>query len=213
MTRIVLVRHGHVPGIEPERFRGQVNLELTARGLREAQLTASRIAQHWQPAIVYTSPKQRCIATGRYIAEQCAIASQVLDDFNDLDYGAWQDSTHEEIRQRFPAQYRQWRRFPDLVRFPDGDSLQQLSARVADALRRIVDAQPECTVVVVGHDSGNRVLLLQALGLPLAAYWRITQSPCGISELLANEHGLSVLRMNDTAHVESPNLYPTTGAH
>jgi probable phosphoglycerate mutase len=203
MTRIVLVRHGHVPGIDPERFRGQLNLELTERGLREAQLTATRIAQHWQPAIVYTSPRQRCVATGRLIAQECAVPCLALDDLNDLDYGAWQGKTHEEMRQTYPAEYRRWRTLPHLVRFPGGDSLQQLSARVADALRLIVETHPDSSVVVVAHDSSNRALLLQALGLPLSAYWRITQDPCGISEFLVHEDGIVVLRVNDTAHVES----------
>jgi hypothetical protein len=42
---------------------------------------------------------------------------------------------------------------------------------------------------------------LHALGLPLAAYWRITQDPCGLSEVLASNDGLSVRSMNDTAHL------------
>jgi phosphoserine phosphatase len=203
VTRLVLVRHGHVPGIEPARFRGGMNLELTERGLREAQLTASSIARRWQPAVVYSSPKQRCLVTAGLIADACAVAWQELEDLSDLDYGAWQDKTHDEVRAAYPAQYRQWRNAPHMLRFPGGDSLQQLSARVADALRLIVDTHPDATVVIVGHDSSNRALLLHALGLPLAAYWRISQDPCGLSEILADGEGLSVRSMNDTAHLPS----------
>ena len=205
MTRLVLVRHGHVPGIEPARFRGGMNLELTERGRRESQLTAGRIARDWRPAMVYTSPMQRCIDTARAIAQACAIDCQEVDDLRDLNYGAWQDQTHDEVRAAHPAQYRQWRHSPHLLKFPDGDSLQQLSARAADALRLIVGTHPDATAVIVGHDSSNRALLLHALGLPLAAYWRITQDPCGLSEILADDEGLSVRSMNDTAHL-------TTGA-
>ena len=203
MVRILLVRHGHVPGIEPERFRGGTNLPLTERGLREAQLTAQRIARLWQPTIAYTSPRQRCIDTGQPIADECGIPCRVLDDINDLDYGAWTDRTHEEIRLEHPEEYRRWRTLPHLVRFPRGDSLQQLSTRVADALRFVVGNHPESTVVMVGHDSGNRTLLLHALGLPLAAYWHIRQTPCGISEILVSDEGLAVQRMNETAHLET----------
>jgi broad specificity phosphatase PhoE len=42
MTKILLVRHGHVEGISPERFRGRANLPLTARGWR-----ASEAAREW----------------------------------------------------------------------------------------------------------------------------------------------------------------------
>src|ERR1700716_3867661 len=93
MTRIVLVRHGQVPGIIPERFRGRANLELTDRGLAEARATATRIAQSWRPTIVYTSPMHRCVMTGQFIAERCHVPALVLDDLNDVDYGAWQGKT------------------------------------------------------------------------------------------------------------------------
>jgi len=199
----VLVRHGHVPGIEPERFRGSEGFDLTERGLKEAQRTARRIAQQWRPAIVYTSPRRRCIDTGRYIAEASAVPAKVLADLYDLDYGAWTDKTHEEICQAYPAEYRRWRQQPHLVRFPGGISLQEVSMRVTDALRYVAETHADQTVVLVGHDSGNRSLLLHALGLPLSAYWNITQTPCGISELLLNESGIVVLRMNETAHLES----------
>jgi broad specificity phosphatase PhoE len=207
-VRVVLVRHGHVPGIEPERFRGSANLELTDRGLREAQLTAHRIAQQWRPVMVYTSPRQRCIDTGRFIADRCDVAGRVLEDIYDLDYGDWTEKTHEEIRAAHPLQYRCWRTQPQLVKFPRGNSLQEVAARVVDALRFVVQTHPDSTVVLVGHDSGNRTLMLHALGLPLSAYWQLKQTPCGISEFLVGEDGVTVIRMNDTAHLERADPRP-----
>jgi probable phosphoglycerate mutase len=201
VTRLVLVRHGHVLGIEPARFRGGLNLELTERGLREAQLTADCIARRWQPAVVYTSPRQRCTVTARLIAQACAVSYQEMEGLRDLDYGLWQNKTHDEVRTAYPTQYGQWRNAPHMLKFPDGDSLQQLSARVVETLRLILDAHPDATVVVVAHDSSNRVLLLHALGLSLASYWRINQDPCGVSEIHADVEGLSVRCMNDTAHL------------
>ncbi len=56
MTRIVLVRHGDVEGISPERFRGRTDVPLTALGLRQADRVAARIAGGWRPAAIYTSP-------------------------------------------------------------------------------------------------------------------------------------------------------------
>src|SRR5882724_5068487 len=99
MTRVVLVRHGHVPGIIPERFRGRTNLELTDRRLAEARATAICVALHWRPTIVYTSPMQRCVMTGHLIAEACHAPKLVLADLNDIDYGAWQGQTHDEVRE------------------------------------------------------------------------------------------------------------------
>ncbi len=54
--------------------------------------------------------------------------------------------------------------------------------------------------------AASGTLLLHALGLPLAAYWRIAQDPCGVSEIVADEDGLLVRSMNDTAHLGAQTL-------
>ena len=64
MTKIILVRHGHVEGIHPPRFRGREDLPLTERGNAEARAVARRIESKWQPEKIYTSPLSRCVATG-----------------------------------------------------------------------------------------------------------------------------------------------------
>ena len=60
----------------------------------------------------------------------------------------------------------------------------------------------EDTIVLVGHDNVNRVLLLQFLGLPLASYWSIEQGPCCVNEIDFGEGRSRVLRLNEMLHVE-----------
>ena len=100
-----------------------------------------------------------------------------LDGLMDIDYGAWQMRSHEEIAAEQPEAYRLWRTAPQRARFPDGELLQDLVARTADALRLVLERHPAETVVMVGHDSVNRAILLQLLDQPLSAYWRLTQEP------------------------------------
>lgn len=126
MTKIILTRHGHVEGIEPERFRGRTELPLTELGRGQAKAVAARIAKTWNIVKIYTSPMGRCIATGQEIAKTCCIANESLEALNDLDYGQWQWRTHDEVRNEWPALFAAWQATPHLVRFPKGDSLQDL---------------------------------------------------------------------------------------
>ncbi len=201
MTAIVLVRHGHVPGILPERFRGRADLELTDCGIAEASSTADWIARFWRPTIVYTSPLKRCRDTGAAIAKQCRVTCEILPSLNDLDYGEWQWQTHAAVEAEWPVLYRRWRENPHLMRFPKGESLQELVARAADALRFAVDKHPAETIVMVSHDSVNRALLLQMLDQPLSAYWKLSQDPCAINEITVSGDRIVVLRVNETAHL------------
>ncbi|WP_079419557.1 histidine phosphatase family protein [Thiomonas intermedia] len=200
--QIILTRHGEVEGIHPERFRGRMELELTALGRQQAKAVAHRIAAEFAPQAVYTSPMGRCRDTGAEIASACGLSAQVLDGVNDLDYGQWQWKTHDEVKSAHPQAYALWKAAPQWVRFPGGESLQDLALRTADGLRALMQRHAEHTVVLVGHDSVNRAMLLQVLDLPLSAYWRITQQPCCLNVFEVDRHGkVTLLRVNDTAHL------------
>jgi probable phosphoglycerate mutase len=203
MTKILLTRHGHVEGIRPERFRGRAELALTKRGVAEAEALGRRIARGWKPVMVYTSALQRCVVTGTIVANAAGIRSVPLAGLMDIDYGAWQMRTHEEIRRESPEAYRLWKTAPGRVRFPDGESLQDLLARTADVLRQVLERHPDDTVVLVGHDSVNRALLMQFLDQPQSAYWRVTQSPCCLNEIDIGQDEAQVERINDTSHLDA----------
>jgi probable phosphoglycerate mutase len=203
MSRILIVRHGHVEGIHPERFRGRMDVQLDALGRRQAAATATRIAAGWEVASIYTSPLARAVETGRAIAQATGAPARGLDDLNDLDYGDWQWKTNEEVRAASPVLFDRWFAFPQQVRFPGGESLQDLVARTADAVRFALETHPRQTVVMVGHDAVNRAILIQFLDQPISAYWRLAQSPCAINEIEVENGRARVVRVNDTAHLET----------
>jgi len=203
MTKILLTRHGHVEGIVPERFRGRAELALTKKGVAEAEALAARIARAWRPAVVYTSALQRCVVTGTIIANLCGAKAIPLEGLMDIDYGAWQMRTHDEIRVTDPEAFKLWHTAPHLMRFPKGESLQDLVARTSDALRTVLARHRTETVVMVGHDSVNRALLLQLLDQPLAAYWKLVQDPCTLNEVAVDADRIQVLRLNDTSHLDA----------
>jgi broad specificity phosphatase PhoE len=200
-TRIILTRHGHVEGISPRRFRGHEDIPLTELGRAQAEATAKRIAELWRPDDVLTSPMDRCVATGAAIAKACNTPNRVLGSLMEIDYGEWQWKTHEEIRQTLPELYARWRTTPHLFRFPQGESLQELVARVGDALRYVLQEHRDRTVVLVGHNTICRVLLMQVLDQPLSAYWRLNFKPCGISEVEFAGDAPRVLRVNESCHL------------
>jgi probable phosphoglycerate mutase len=199
MSKILLTRHGHVDGIKPKRFRGRADLALTALGERQARALAARISANWKPAAVYTSAMGRCVATGAAIGAACGLGSSILGGLTDIDYGQWQMCLQDEIAVEQPELFRLWHGAPHLMRFPGGESLQDLVARTSDALRTVLARHAGATVVLVGHDSVNRALLLQLLDQPLSAYWKLAQDPCCLNEIDIDGGQVEVLRINDTA--------------
>jgi phosphoserine phosphatase len=202
VTKILLIRHGHVEGIKPERFRGRADLALTDRGRAQAQAVAKRVAALWPPARIYVSPMRRCIETGGAIAKACGVEAVRMDDLNDIDYGTWQWRSYKDVAEAEPQLFAAWFATPHLVRFPKGESLQDLLARTGDALRLVLRDHARDTIVLVSHDSVNRALLLQLLDQPLTSYWRLAQDPCCINEIDVVDGDIQIGRINETSHLD-----------
>jgi probable phosphoglycerate mutase len=201
VTEIVLVRHGHVDWHDPERFRGRAELALTEHGRRQARAVALEIATGRRVDAVYSSPLGRCRDTAAAIASGCRLAVQTVDGFVDIDYGTWQGLTRAEAAADWPEACETWFRTPHLAAIPGGETLAAVLARATSALGDILARHPGRTLVIVGHDSVNRVLLLHALELSLSRYWHLQQHPCGISVLSFADGSFVVHSLNETRHL------------
>jgi probable phosphoglycerate mutase len=78
---------------------------------------------------------------------------------------------------------------------------QGLLARTVLALDEIQRRHPEGMLVVVGHDSVNRVLLLHALDLPLSRYWHLRQDTCGIDSSSFAGAAFVIAPLDETQHL------------
>jgi phosphoserine phosphatase len=202
---VILIRHGHVEGIDTLRFRGRVHLPLTGAGLCQAEQTRDyvcRIAPHL--AKIYSSPLTRCITTGSIIGQPFGLTPLPREGLNDIDYGDWQGRTVAEVSSASPAAVAAWFSSPADAQIPGGETLQGVADRVSRTLEEIVKESPGEAVAIIGHDSVNRVILLLALGLQLSSYWRIGQQPGAVSRLEFESGRWSVESLNETGQ-----LYPT----
>jgi probable phosphoglycerate mutase len=124
--------------------------------------------------------------------------------FVDIDYGSWQGKSFDDIQAAAPEAFACWLRAPHLVAIPGGETLYEVAARLAGVLRTLVSRHRNETVVLVGHDSVNRVLLLLALELPLSRFWSFHQSPCGVSVLEQDAAGgWYAISINETMHLRA----------
>ena len=174
--------------------------EIQQEGLR---IPPVRIAREAKPVAIYTSGLQRCVVTSDAITRACGVSSSILNGLMDLDYGLWQMRVQDEIKVEQPELFHLWHEAPHLVRFPGGESLQDVATRAFDLLRTVLARHANETVVLVGHDSVNRVLLLGLLEMPMSGYWRLVQEPCTLNEIeVAADGTVRVQRLNDTSHLD-----------
>lgn len=204
MTRVILVRHGETEWNRVERFRGRAEIPLNATGIAQAEAAARRIGAEEPPVAVYASPLGRAVRTAEIIASPLGLTVQTCPGLTDIDYGQWQGLTPEEVGERWPDLLRSWYEAPHTVRFPGGESLDDLRRRGLAAMRDLAERHKGQRVVAVGHTVVNRVILLGVLGLGNDRFWRIRQDTGAINVFEIEGGEFTLVSLNDTGHLRRP---------
>ncbi len=200
MATVILARHGRTAantgGLLAGRTKG-VHLDET--GTAQARSAAERLAGLPLSTVV-TSPLERCRETAKLMApgQRAATDRRLLE----CDYGEW---TGQEIKKL--ARHKLWRTVqvqPSGARFPGGESLQEMSARVVGAVRaRDAEVEEEhgehAVWLAVSHGDPIKAILADALGMHLDAFQRITVDPGSLSVVRYTPHRAFVVTMNSAA--------------
>ncbi len=202
MTRIVLIRHGQTAWNREGRFRGRADIPLDEVGRAQAEATAARVAKSWPVIAVYSSPLMRAVETAKAVARPFGLVVQPVEALIDIDYGAWQGLTQQQVEERWPEELRLWFEAPHEVRIPGGESLADLRRRAMEAIRNLGANHPRQTITVVGHTVLNRVILLAALGLGNERFWHLSQDTCAINVLETRGDDLVIVTINDICHLQ-----------
>ena len=214
MTTIYLVRHGEVAGNSGavRTFAGARDLELTPRGILQAQAVAHRFKGEKIDA-VYASTLQRAWKTADGIAEFHGLQTTRDAGFSEVDYGAWEGLSEEEILENYADLWRARVADPWEIAPPSGESYQMLWARLEPAWNHVIARHDGQKIVIVGHNGSIRVLLCQLLGAPPANARRLQIGNCSVTKIRVgtapNSPGgklegppVVIQYINQTAHLE-----------
>jgi len=174
-TRIHLIRHGQVAGHDQPRYNGQTDVGLTDLGVAQYQCLKEQLAGE-KISACYTSNLSRCIIGADIICSQFGIEPAQRSELREVNIGIWEGLAWDEVTQRWPEEWQA--RLDDLVnyRVPGGENLLDVEARVMPVIREILEQQAGQEVLVVAHGGVNRIILLNAIGAPLACMFNIEQN-------------------------------------
>lgn len=214
MTTIFLVRHGEVAGNSGKvrTFAGARDLELTPRGVLQAQRIAERLKNERIDA-VYASTLQRAWRTADGIAALHDLPVTRDAGFNEVDYGDWEGLSEAQISDDYADLWRARVADPWSIAPPGGESYRMLWERLDGAWNRVLSAHRDQNVALVGHNGSIRVLLCQLLGAPPANARRLQIGNCSLTKISIGEMPNSpegklqgppvvIEYINQTAHLE-----------
>jgi broad specificity phosphatase PhoE len=200
MTHIILVRHGQTPWNKDKIFRGSRDIPLNDTGREEARLAGEWLKGETIDA-AYCSPLSRARDTGEAIARHHKLTVADLPGLTDLCYGDWEGLPLAEVKVTYVELYRQWETAPATVRFPNGETLDEVKARALKAVEEVVRRHPGQTVLLAAHRAVNKVLIAAFIGLDNSHFWRIGQDTAAINRFHRVGDTWHIMSMNDTCHL------------
>jgi broad specificity phosphatase PhoE len=199
-TRIILVRHGETEWNVEQRFRGQHDIPLNDTGVAQAKALARRLADEPATAI-YSSGLKRAFHTASIIGEPHGLTPIAEESLANINYGDLEGLTLTEVSERFPAMYNTLIHSPQLVRFPMGDTLDDLTLRGMMGIQALIARHSGETIIAVSHQVITRVLLCAMLGLDNSHHWNVIQDTACVNIVHFRRGQFYIDLLNDTCHL------------
>jgi probable phosphomutase (TIGR03848 family) len=186
VTTVLLVRHGrtsaNTAGVLAGRSSG---VELDEVGRTQVKAVGERLAKVPLVAVV-SSPLRRCRQTSQALlaARDDSLDVTVEQGVTECGYGDWTGKALRDLAKE--DLWKTVQTHPSHVRFPNGESMTEMSARAVQAVRRW-DAQiaaehgDHAVWAVVSHGDPIKAILADALGLHLDQFQRIMVDPASLS--------------------------------
>ena len=166
MTTVILCRHGETDWNRLGRYQGKTDVPLNARGREQARALA-RALRDEPIAAVYSSTLDRAYETAREIARLHGV--EVVRDarLDEINQGLWEGLRRDEIVLTHREIHERWLESPLDLRLPEGESLEEVRARVRQALDDILLLHAAQTVCIVAHSVSMAVVKHELQGLSL----------------------------------------------
>jgi alpha-ribazole phosphatase len=184
---LYLIRHT-APAIEAGICYGRSDVDVTLTFDAEAEIIGQKLTD-CRPAVIYTSPSQRCAKLAHRLVEYGLCELVIEDDrLMELHFGQWEMTSWDEIDlaalERWGASYIH---HPP----PSGETFLNLHQRVTGFLSGLnaTSAEP---VVVITHAGVIRALFAEAMALPLNEAFNFELDYGGITRLIWNGETLQM---------------------
>lgn len=187
-TTIDLIRHGEPVG--GRRYRGRTDDPLSVKGWGQMWAAVEGF-RGWQQIV--SSPLLRCAEFAQALGARLEIPFSVDERLAELGYGEWEGKTPEELTAHDPDVLLRYRRDPVNNRPPGAEGLDRFAERLAAAWGETIERHRGRHVLVVAHAGVIRMVMAQALAIPLSHLFRIQVGNAAVTRFTVEGEGADAL--------------------
>jgi broad specificity phosphatase PhoE len=135
--RVLLVTVGETIWERQGRIPGRADLPLSPEGINQARAQLRRQTRPWMGTILHAGDEASASVASEILDHAYGEPGlRVVEGLHEIDLGLWEGLLEDEVAEKFPTTYRQWKEDPWVVNCPSGEDLAQAQERVVEALRK-----------------------------------------------------------------------------
>jgi alpha-ribazole phosphatase len=189
---LVMVRHGQTDSNIGLKYCGQTDIELNETGKAQVARTAQRLYEMFDGRIdtIHSSPLKRAYASARIIAGRFGAAIERIipvKEIAEANFGIFEDMSYDEIIQRYPQEFKQWRDDWENCVIQNGESSRMVYDRAGGFFKKFVEGYDSGTHVFVMHMGSMAHAISCLLDFGIGSYWRYR----------IDNGGVVIIRVND----------------
>ena len=208
MTTVYLVRHAEAMGNVQNFFQGRTDCDITTNGGRQLEYLSERF-KNIRYDVIYSSPLLRTMKTADAVNTYMQLPIIQDEGLMELDGGAFEGRTWDEIPQLYPYEYDLWKNHMPDFKAENSESMHEIYDRIIKAVEKIVEENKGKIIVIVSHGCAIKNFLAYANGMGIDGITKLGWSDnTAVSKLIFDDDmNIMVEFQNDSSHL--PEEYST----
>ncbi len=198
---VYLVRHGETIANVEEIFSGVTNVELTEKGVFQAQKVVEFLYNEHIERI-YTSQLKRALDFARIIQEKTETKIIIDQRLSELDYGDWEGLSKNEIKEKYGLLYQQYEENPISYRPKNSEGINNGLNRILEFwsdLKYLMAEENIKRVIVIIHNDIGRLLLCKIKDIPINRYRDLNLDNGSITKIVLGKYKEQIVFENKIA--------------
>ncbi len=202
LKTIYLLRHGETEWNKEWRFQGQKDVNLSTRGLEQAERAANKIKEIELDSI-YSSDLVRAKKTAIVAAHNHNLNIQESINLREISFGDWEGLAYKDFSGEEREHFNRWLEDPVNYPVPGGETLSQLQGRVESFLVDIIISSEEnSNTLIVTHGGPIKAVISRALKTDIRNFASLVISPASLSIIQVYEKSFYLTLLNDVCHLD-----------
>jgi broad specificity phosphatase PhoE len=178
--KFILVRHAETTAnAGTVILGGKEGGILSQRGERQARALNRRFKRE-RILRAYCSSSNRARQTCEKMLEGKNCKVVYTEELREIDMGDLVGLSHEEVKEKYPKVFSDIYHYPE-KKIPKGESISDVQKRVMPLIQKIAQGPGDPTILAVGHNVVNRVIISSLIGIPLDKIKNIKQKNAAIT--------------------------------